>query len=399
MIDKYDVSTNGDTLSIDLPEGAGDSEWRARSFGKSVLVEPNENTSPETQGKYSSELFKALLDGLLDAKWSGLVIVNTPSGAQKKIYFSDGLLVFAGSDQIDDRLGEVIYREQIISLDELTDSAARVTMKNKFGQVLLNSNVFDNADLWRALKLQVISIVRSVFMAEHLFVELDPGASLPPTEVSFLGCPKDLIAGCYSYGKIRRDFLQGVTAETRIELMKDDSGVPGEGSFLGDFASLVRQEPKLLQLIEKSNLTSFYSCSAIMELCKSGVCSITNASRAPVSLPIQMREAVDAFNHIFTEVKGMYKARNATFPASEVQKFVDELCDGDDKMFLYQDGSLAREWLIESATNVRIYKDGGERYCRHLQAYGRFLLQLAGDNLDWGAAKQLRAEYQNILAK
>src|SRR5690606_26109535 len=97
----------------------------------------------------------------------------------------NGDIVFAASNVIDDRLGEVIYRQAKITLDELTTSAALVSKKQKFGQVLLNNRVFTNRHLWDALKCQVAEIIRSVFMVSDVYVELKEGKGLAPTEVIF----------------------------------------------------------------------------------------------------------------------------------------------------------------------------------------------------------------------
>src|SRR4051812_46900333 len=61
------------------------------------------------------ELFKDFLIGLHHAGWTGLVSADTGYGL-KKVYFARGQLVFAGSNVMDDRLGEVIFRESRISL-------------------------------------------------------------------------------------------------------------------------------------------------------------------------------------------------------------------------------------------------------------------------------------------
>ncbi len=83
----------------------------------------------------------------VERRWSGSVSVEDEWG-QKKLYFRDGELVFARSNAMDHRLGEVMYRQGLISLDELTESAVQVTRTLKFGQVLLTRKFFEPCDLW-----------------------------------------------------------------------------------------------------------------------------------------------------------------------------------------------------------------------------------------------------------
>src|SRR5690606_3773150 len=115
---------------------------------------------------------------------------------------------FARSNIIDDRLGEVIYRWDAISLDQLAESAVKVTRVRKFGQVLLTSGIFSTVDLWNALKMQVRDIVRSIFLVPRVYVEIE-GASRPaPSEVVFPEGTSTLIHESYSFGCMLREFIE-----------------------------------------------------------------------------------------------------------------------------------------------------------------------------------------------
>ena len=83
--------------------------------------------------------------------------------ADKTIYIHQGQIVFATSSLIDDRLGEVIYRRGLITLDQMTEASVKVTRKLKFGRVMIESNIFNCIDLWDGLKLQVLCIVQVYF--------------------------------------------------------------------------------------------------------------------------------------------------------------------------------------------------------------------------------------------
>ncbi|MFM9785948.1 hypothetical protein, partial [Streptomyces scabiei] len=70
-------------------------------------------------------VFKDFFLGLSASGFSGLLSVDTGYGI-KRIFLEHGAVVFAGSNIIDDRLGEVMFREAKITLDALTDSATQV---------------------------------------------------------------------------------------------------------------------------------------------------------------------------------------------------------------------------------------------------------------------------------
>ena len=172
------VTQQGDNLVIvgtpTPPEG---SQWRAEILDSSRILLRSDDMptlSGNAQRAATScpvNVFRDLFHGLVVAGFTGVLSVDTGYGV-KRIFLSHGAVVFAGSNVIDDRLGEVLFRESHISLDDLTRSAASVTKVRKFGQVLVGNKVLTNVELWQALKLQVKQILRSVFMAEQVFCEI-----------------------------------------------------------------------------------------------------------------------------------------------------------------------------------------------------------------------------------
>lgn len=82
---------------------------------------------------------------------------------QKSIYFRRGEIVFAGSNQPEDRLGQVLYRTGKLSKAGLTDAEAHVTPGKLFGQMLLERCLIDPGALLWGIKYQIEEIVYSVF--------------------------------------------------------------------------------------------------------------------------------------------------------------------------------------------------------------------------------------------
>ena len=95
----------------------------------------------------SIDVFTSALLGLISNDFSGIVYIKINS-SDKKLYIHKGQIVFASSTMIDDRLGEVIYRKGLITLDQMTEAAVKVTRKLKFGRVMIESNIFNSIDLW-----------------------------------------------------------------------------------------------------------------------------------------------------------------------------------------------------------------------------------------------------------
>jgi hypothetical protein len=197
-------------------DGLGQSvdAWRVTKLANRRLLVFADKSAENPSAAYgvancSSEMLYDLLFGLNHRRWSGMVVVDV-GFAKKKLYFSGGECVFAASDLMDDRLGEVIYREAIISMEQLANFAVQVDRKTKFGQVLLKSGEFNNTDLWNALKYQVRDVFFSVFLAERSYLEVYPNSA--PVEIAFEEGTESLLETAFSYGSQFRAFKSRILA-------------------------------------------------------------------------------------------------------------------------------------------------------------------------------------------
>jgi tetratricopeptide (TPR) repeat protein len=104
-------------------------------------------------------LKKILMDGL-----SGELEVSTKD-FNKKLFFSRGMLEFAASDLVQDRLGEMLVkkgkltREHLVMLNRMMEKSGQ-----KFGKLLIKYRMFNKQDVFIALHDQVTAIALSVFL-------------------------------------------------------------------------------------------------------------------------------------------------------------------------------------------------------------------------------------------
>ena len=168
----HEFSINGKAVTVQTEEG---SEVQTRAFGSHVLVSSGEfGFAGEIQGLY---LYRMMYECIVK-KWTGAFHFYLPDG-NKKVYFRNGDVVFATSEVMEDRLGEVLFRQGRLSLEVQMDCAVRVTKDKRFGQVLLQSEVFDHAELMQSLCLQVQQIFRSFFQYPVVCVEVKDAVSAP----------------------------------------------------------------------------------------------------------------------------------------------------------------------------------------------------------------------------
>jgi hypothetical protein len=408
---KISVRSDEGRLVVDgaLGEGAA-TDWGgvALDAKKILLVSDDAKAAlpptPAGIGSGPVELFKDFLLALHGAGWSGMVSVDTGQGV-KKIYFVDGNLAFAASNVIDDRLGEVIYREARISLDQLTDSAARVTKARKFGQVLIASGTFTNTQLWQALKLQVKQILRSLFMVDSVFWAMQEGkGGLAPTEVVFTESLPELVSECYAYGCGFRAFLARLTVETEVQLLgaKDQVAADhAEGTFTGDLLALIEAQPKIQDLLNASKLIDTYTVAALFHLVNLALCKVVpdaDESRRAKAAP-KLKAKIDAYGYVLNAVKKAFSEAKAPFPVADVRDFASRLNpEGFPSIYLDADGNLGKDCVSGVYHQCAANAARAGYFTVRVESLIQFLLQVAGDNLAFDVAKRIRQDYRSVSA-
>lgn len=357
--------------------------------------------SAEGFAKCSIDVLRDLLIGFHHRKRSGLISVDTGFG-QKKLFFNRGELTFAGSSLMDDRLGEVIYREGMISLDQLTTSAVQVDRSTKFGQVLLREQIFSNTELWNALKSQVREIFRSVFLVSTVFVEIGEGT--PPTEVMFDEGTGLLIESAHSDGAQFRTFHQRLNSGTRVDVVEGErvSSV-APSSFLSDMLALSRSHQSIDELLKSSKLSDINTLWVLHRMSCLGYLFFSGLT--PLKLPSNesffatLRSKLDALAWLQSMSMKAFVAANISFPVAELQRFAWSLNEGNLAAIYVDDaGLLANECFGNIMSQCLGNTHRISYFETRVDSLIRYVLQVCGDLLPFEASKTLRKQFAEISA-
>lgn len=82
---------------------------------------------------------------------------------QKAIYILDGQIIFASSNNTDDRLGESLLRNDRVPLRPLMIASKMVKPGKRLGSILVNMNVLTPEELVEGVRNQVKDIIHSLF--------------------------------------------------------------------------------------------------------------------------------------------------------------------------------------------------------------------------------------------
>jgi hypothetical protein len=98
----------------------------------------------------------------------GTGILSVVSGTTRKsLYVKGGRVVFASSNVPNDRLGEVLIREDKITVEEYEASIKAISRGRRQGKVLVEMGAITPKDLWEGVQAQVQEIVYSIFLWEE----------------------------------------------------------------------------------------------------------------------------------------------------------------------------------------------------------------------------------------
>jgi len=82
---------------------------------------------------------------------------------RKQVYLKEGAAVFAGSNDRNDRLGEMLLRRGLLGLPEFLSSSADMVPGKRFGTLLVERGLLSPNQLVWAVKEQVTEIIFSLF--------------------------------------------------------------------------------------------------------------------------------------------------------------------------------------------------------------------------------------------
>ena len=382
--------------------------WKARSIDDQRLLVHGARgdlgvTQPVSSGSLKSLMYKNLLLGLIKDGWSGTLHVDTFHGT-KRIYFFRGQIIFASSSIIDDRLGEILYRESRISIDQLTFAASQVTKVKRFGQVLVSKGVMTNLQLWQSLTAQVQHIVRSTFMVSHIYFEMQEDGPPPAAEVAMALSSREMIQEMFAYGVGFRGFLDQLASNSQVVPTKAGGTVGAAplpmGTFLGDFMDMISSKPTIEKLLSASKLIDLYTIAAIYHIRCLGLCQIfphqdIKHEYAPSLAPL--RNKVEAYSFVLAAVKKAFQEQKIEFPTEDVRQFTRQHEKGP-SFFIYldEDLSLARDSISGIFSQCQYSEERTHLFEYHLESLIQFLFQLVGDHLQFSIAKQLRQEYRSV---
>jgi len=141
---------------------------------------------------------------------------------RKAVYFHEGDVVFAISNQYVDRLGPSLVRSGTLSADQV-QAANRVSQAHqRFGKTLVQLSYLTPQELWRALRGQVEEIIYSMFLYEQGQVTFWEGEFQPDNMVRLNLETPELIEAAFRWREELERWTESIShSGVRIEAVAE----------------------------------------------------------------------------------------------------------------------------------------------------------------------------------
>lgn len=384
-------------------------DWRVREMGRQrLLVDRNERPAAmrgddSGYGTLNRKAFAGLIYGLNQERFDGILSIDL-GDCYKRLYLRNGELVFAASTLMDDRLGEVIYRAGLITVDQLTEAAVQVTRTTKFGKVLLENGVFTTGQLWQALKLQVYSIFQSLFLQNQVYVQIQEGLEASSTMVNMDLPTFDLIDDCQAYACMVEYFHKKVNLQSRVKkvgLVCERLGAVA-GTFLGDTVELATGQDSVENFLSHSKLTKNNSVCALFNLVHRHALEVEGFDASlrgfEGSQLKTIKSQIDAYHLVLDGAKKAFASEGMHFPLLDIELFLEQQYSFTrSPIFVLSDGTIP----LESVASIYAKAQASQRQtilmAKEIQALVLFLLQLIGDLLPGGKGWEIKRSFQKMI--
>lgn len=398
-----DVKLSNDSLVLTgFPTFLPEENWTAALMSKDHLWGKKQNpevqplTAPTNLGWVASHVLLDILTGRHLHKWSGSAQIDTGFGV-KTLHFVEGEICFAESNLFDDRLGEIAYRQGVITLEELSQSAVQVTRDLKFGQVLVQSHIFSNYGLWQALKGQVKEIVRSIFMVEKVYLELSDDVPQTATRVIFKEGTSELLQESFAYGFSLQTFIQRLSSQSSVIAIdlppnQRETGVES-GTFFKDLLAIVKTKISVVDLLDQSKLSRPYTLDALRQLVYTGVCQIEDlrANLSTFAAQNELDQRILKYHLVLTKMSKAFDEQNISAPLEDLGRLASSL-----GLFVQPNGLLVEDSIFEIQSQCLELPNRKNHFLVSIGTLIEFCLVLVNDQLTEAVGFQIRKESEEL---
>jgi Domain of unknown function (DUF4388) len=269
------------------------------------------------RGSLEESSLPELLRSMNRSRESGILTCHV-NGYVKSIYLSEGQIIFAASNNVDDRLGESLLRAGKITVQQLMEGSNHIRPDRKLGAILVDTEAITPEELVEGVQHQVQEIIGGLFECTRGEYELTLRTVNTHDMIMLRMSTEDVIFdGVKSIGAWSL-ISQGIGSLASKLIPTEESGK----TLLN--LSLSAEESHLFSLCEKGKFTideicsmsyvsSFDTCRILYAFMMVGVLQSTETPQAPEKAPpisfqttpnseYDLHDLVERYNDLYSHI-------------------------------------------------------------------------------------------------
>jgi hypothetical protein len=331
------------------------------------LDRPDEEDDLVIRGQIETTSVPELLRSLLNSGETGVLTVRNGE-AKKSIYLLSGRVAYASSNNVDERMGEVLLVRGKITVRQFVEASKRIRPGLRLGTILVELGALEPEELIPMVELHVKSILMDLFTwiaGEYTFVikELEGRDNVAALNMSTENLILEGIRNTHSWQQVIRGLgdVESVLVPTgstdahyRLELTEEEQ----------EILANVNGRATVEQICEMSYLSNFETCRIlwalqVLAVIRRGQAGETAALGEGVKerqRELDLEGIVEKFNQMFSRIYGFLRGRlgDAVDPfmddcLEEVSRQYGALFDGVD---LKQYGRADFEQMLANVADL-----------------------------------------------
>jgi len=185
IVEAAGIINPGDVLALDVPAldicQHGQVVWAKR---EGSTLRAGLAKLGILRGSFSNYHLSDILIGFQRTLMTGILDIVAGS-VRKKVYISNGNIIFSTSDQDEDRLGDILLKEGKMTRSQYDGISERKAIANeRYVSILVSERLLDPSELLWAIELQATRIIEGLFSmpeAHFMFIEGPLPLDIPVT--------------------------------------------------------------------------------------------------------------------------------------------------------------------------------------------------------------------------
>jgi uncharacterized protein DUF4388 len=284
------------------------------------LDRPEDDDSLVVKGEIETTSVPELLRSLLGSGETGVLTI-TNGEAQKRIFILSGRVAYASSNNVDERMGEVLLVRGKITVRQFVEASKRIRPGLRLGSILVDLGALEPEELMPMVELHVKSILMDLFSwirGEYSFVikELEGRDNVATLNMSTENLILEGIRTTHSWHQVIRALgdVESVYVPTgstdanfRLDLTEEEQ----------EILAHVNGRSSVEQICERSYVSNFETCRVLWALLVLGIIRRGHAGETAAlgegarerQRELDLEDIVEKFNQMFSRIYGFLRGR------------------------------------------------------------------------------------------